>query len=68
MDEINNNLVNYKLFRFQRRVVLRVSLFGHKIENIPNASPRSKLQLLHSKDEIYPIAYVKQHRPLFIFQ
>jgi hypothetical protein len=54
MDEINNCLVKYKLFRFQQRVVLRVSLFGQKIENIPNAPPKSKEQLLHSKDRSIP--------------
>ena len=54
MDEINNYLENYKLFGFQQRVVLRLSLFGHKIENIPNASPKLKEQLLHSKDRNIP--------------
>jgi hypothetical protein len=42
MDEINNNLEKYKLFGLQQRVVLRLSLFGHKKENIPNAPPKLK--------------------------
>jgi len=29
---------------------LRLCLFGHKIENIPNAPPKLKEQLLHTKD------------------
>ena len=28
---------NYKLFGFQHRIVLRLSLFSHKIMNIPSA-------------------------------
>jgi hypothetical protein len=53
MDEINNYLEKYKLFGFQQRVVF-VSLFGHNKENIPNAQPKSKEQLLQSKDGNIP--------------
>jgi hypothetical protein len=42
MDEINNYLENYKLFGSQQRVVLRLSLFGNEIENIPNAPQKLK--------------------------
>ena len=59
MDEINNYLEKYKLFGFQQRVVLRLSLFGHKIENIPNAPPKLKEQLLHSKDRNIPYSLRK---------
>ena len=54
MDEINNGLEKYHLFDLQHKVVLRLSLFGHKIENIPNAPPRLKEQFLHSKDRNIP--------------
>jgi hypothetical protein len=48
MDEINNYLEKYNLFGYQHRKVLRLSLLGHKIENIPNAPPLLKEQLLYS--------------------
>jgi hypothetical protein len=51
IDEINNYLEKYKFFGFQQRVVLRLSLFGRKIEKIPNAPPKLKEQLLHIKDK-----------------
>jgi hypothetical protein len=54
MDEINNYLEKYKLFGFQQRVVLRLSLFGHKIENIPNAPPKLKEHILQSKARNIP--------------
>ena len=57
MDEINNSLEKYHLFGFQHRLVLRLSLFGHKIENISNAPPRLKEQLLHSKDRNIPYSF-----------
>jgi hypothetical protein len=53
-EKIINYLEKYKLFGFKQRVVLRVSLFGLKIENIPNAPPELKKQLLHSKDRNIP--------------
>jgi hypothetical protein len=54
MDEINTYLEKYKLFGFQQRVVLRLRLFGHEIENNPNAPPKLKEKLLHSKDSNIP--------------
>jgi hypothetical protein len=58
-DEISNYLEKYKLFGFQQRVALRLSLFGHKIENIPNAPPKLKEQLLHCKDRNIPYSLRK---------
>ena len=49
LDEINNFLENFKLFGFQHRIVLRLSLFSHKIMNIPSA-PELKSQILYSSD------------------
>ena len=60
MNEINNALEKYHLFGFQHRVVLRLSLFGHKIENIPNAPLRLKEQILQSKDRNIPYSFLKQ--------
>ena len=57
MDEINSFLEEYKLFGYQHRVVL--SLFGHTIENIPNAPPLLKEQLLYSKERNIPTAFAK---------
>jgi hypothetical protein len=59
IDEINNYLEKYMLFGFQQRVVLRLSLFGHKIENIHNAPLKLKDQLLHSKDRNKPYSLRK---------
>ena len=59
LDEINNSLEKYHLFGFQHRVVLRLSLFGHKIENIPNAPPKLKELLLHTKDRNIPYNFRK---------
>jgi exonuclease III len=59
MDEINSFLEEYKLFGYQHRVVLCLSLFGHKIENIPNAPPLLKEQLLYSKERNIPYSFRK---------
>ena len=41
-------------------MAFRLSLFGHKIENTPNAPSKLKQQLLHSKDRnISHIAFEK---------
>ena len=44
LDEINNTLVDFKLFGFQHRVVLRLSLFSHKLINVPAALVKFKEQ------------------------
>ena len=50
LDEINNFLEEYKLFGFQHRIVLRLSLFSHKIINIPSAPLKLKEQILFNSD------------------
>ena len=50
LGDINNFLENYKLFGFQRRIVLRLRLFSYKIMNIPSAPVELKSQILHSSD------------------
>ena len=50
LDEINNFLEEYKLFGFQHRIVLRLSLFSHKIINIPSAPIKLKEQILFNSN------------------
>ena len=67
MDEINIALEKYHLFGFQHRVVLRLCLFGHKIENVPSAPPKLKEQLLYSTNRNIQYSFRKTTMPtLFI--
>ena len=66
LDEINNFLENFKLFGFQHRIVLRLSLFSHKIMNIPSAPAELKNQILYSSDR--NITYNLLRKLHFIFQ
>ena len=50
LDEINNFLEEYKLFGFQHRIVLRLSLFSHKIINTLSAQLKLKEQILFNSD------------------
>ena len=54
LDEINNTLVEYKLFGFQHRVVLRLSLFAHKLINVPAAPVKLKEQFLFNSKRNLP--------------
>ena len=67
MDEINIALEKYHLFGFQHRVVLRLCLFGHKIEHVPSAPPKLKEQLLYSTNRIIQYSFRETTMPtLFI--
>ena len=50
LDETYNFLQVYNLFGFQHRVVLRISLFAHKIINIKQAPVNLKNQIIYNSD------------------
>ena len=50
LDETYNFLQGYNLFAFQHRVVLRLSLFAHKIINIKQAYVNLKNQTIYNSD------------------
>ena len=50
LDETYNFLQGYNLFAFQHRVVLRLSLFAHKIINVKQAPFNLKNQIIYKSN------------------
>ena len=50
LDEINHFFEEYKLFGFQHRIVLHLSLFSHKIINIPSTLLKLKEYILFNSN------------------